>query len=108
MQIIRLEFIYLDVQFTETCSYDRIRVYDGANNSTPLGIFCGRVAPGDIISGSSSLFVAFESWLSMRGSGFLINYEAVESQAGEWTFQHFNCIHRIVDNYAILTATLTE
>ena len=108
MQIIRLEFVYFDVQFSATCSYDRIIVYDGANSSTPLGTFCGRMVPGDIISGSSYLSVSFESDMTMRGNGFEINYEAIESQAGEWTNQHFNCIYRITYYKVILTAAWTE
>ena len=97
VQIIRLTFVYFNVQFSTTCSYDRIRVYDGANSSTPLGTFCGSMVPGDIISGSSYLSVSFESDMSVRGSGFEIRYEAIESQAGEWTYQYFNCIYRITD-----------
>ena len=37
------------------------------------------MAPGDIISGSSSLSVSFKSYVSM--SCFEIKYEAIESQA---------------------------
>ena len=83
MQIIRLEFVYFDVKFSARCSYDRIIVYDGANNSTSLGTFCGSMAPGDIISGSSYLSVSFESDMSMWASSFEIRYEAIESQDGE-------------------------
>ena len=56
-----------------------VNVYDGANSSSPLlGIFCGSMVPGDVISGSSSLFVTFESDRSVTGSGFDIEYSEME------------------------------
>ncbi|KAI0236767.1 Cubilin [Lamellibrachia satsuma] len=84
-KIIRLEFASFDVQFSfdvrnnTTCNHDMVKVYDGANSSSPLlGIFCGSMVPGDVISGSSSLFVTFESDRSVTGSGFDIEYSEIE------------------------------
>jgi len=83
MQIIRLEFVHFDVQFNATCSYDKVRIYDGDNSSTLLGTYCGRMLPGDVISGSNSLFVSFESDRTLTASGFEIKYDAIESNTRE-------------------------
>ena len=83
MQIIRLEFVRFDVQFSATCSYDKVSVYDSDNSSTLLGTYCGSMLPGDIISGRNSLFVSFESDRTLTASGFEIKYDAIESNTRE-------------------------
>ena len=56
-----------------------VKVYDGTNSSSPLlGIFCGSMVPGDVISGSSSLFVTFDSDRSVTGNGFDIGYSEMD------------------------------
>ena len=104
MQIIRLEFVRFDVQFSDTCSYDKVSVYDSDNSSTLLGTYCGSMLPGDVISGSNSLFVTFETDRTLAGSGFEIKYDAIELQTREYEniyipFRSLQQFGLVINNY---------
>ena len=77
LQIVKLEFLTLNVEQSATCAYDKVTVYDGVDNSaTRLGRYCGTTLPGEVISTTNSLFVSFQSDSSVTKVGFNIKYTA--------------------------------
>ena len=59
----------------DSCRYDNLRIFDGANNTSPLiGIFCGTSSPGRIVSTGSMLHLEFKSDFSSSAKGFFANY----------------------------------
>ena len=63
-----------DIENHPVCIYDRLSVYQGNSTaSQPLGRFCGRQAPGPIVS-RSSLFLQFRTDSSIGRPGFKFNY----------------------------------
>ncbi|CAG5130412.1 unnamed protein product [Candidula unifasciata] len=73
---IHLEFIMLDIEYHQLCSYDHLAVYDGENSTARLiGKFCGTTLPEPITSSSNKIYVSFFSDASVQRSGFLIKHE---------------------------------
>ncbi|KAI0218622.1 Cubilin [Lamellibrachia satsuma] len=75
---VKVEFLTLSVEDDSTCDYDNVKVYDGVDASAPLkGTFCGTKLPRDINSTTNSMFVAFQSDVSVTKDGFKIKYTAI-------------------------------
>ena len=65
------------------CSFDFVKVYDGASSSAPLvSTFCGNDNPGDITAAGNTVFVTFTSDIVQNGAGFRIQYTAKPQSTG--------------------------
>jgi len=57
---------------------DKLKIYDGADNSAPLlAELSGNSIPGDIISSGNTVFVEFETNASGSAGGFYLIYQSV-------------------------------
>ena len=82
LQIIKLEFLTFDLEYSSNCWKDKVTVYDGEDDSAPRLVgFCGskKTMPGDIISSNNSLFVSFQSDSLYTDDGFKMKYTTVVS-----------------------------
>ena len=80
LQRMRLHFSKFDLESESSCTYDRVKIYDGSSASAQLkGSYCGSNTPGDVVSSGSTMFVSFTSDYSITQSGFEIRYSLGES-----------------------------
>ena len=71
--MIRLAFSSFDVEQQETCEFDSVSVYDGAdNNSELLSRLCGDSLPAVIRSTNHYLYIKFVTDKSKTFSGFRV------------------------------------
>lgn len=82
---VQLNFVSFDVEGydwgDDECYYDRLYIYDGATDASPLlGIFCNEVSsPGTISSTGPSITLRFESdFYDAGNSGFKIDWECTK------------------------------
>ncbi|XP_041065220.1 uncharacterized protein LOC121289661 [Carcharodon carcharias] len=81
-QIIKLEFTYIELEYTSGCSYDYIAIYDGpTTNSVLLSKFCNG-SDEIFISSSSSMTIYFRSDSSVTRRGFAANYSSLPNNDG--------------------------
>ena len=74
---LQIELIFRDfaLERHDSCRYDNLRIFDGANNTSPLiGKFCGTASPGRIVSTGNMLHLEFVSDFSSSAKGFFANY----------------------------------
>lgn len=74
---LQIELMFQDfvIEYHDACRYDNLKIYDGANNTSPLiGTFCGTLSPGRIVSTGSMLHLEFISDFSNSAKGFFANY----------------------------------
>ncbi|KAI0218535.1 Exoskeleton protein RP43 [Lamellibrachia satsuma] len=77
-QRMRLHFSKFDLESGSSCTYDRVKIYDGSSASAQLkGSYCGSNTPADVESSGSTMFVSFTSDYSVTQSGFEIRYSLV-------------------------------
>uniref|UniRef100_A0A0B7BPM5 CUB domain-containing protein n=1 Tax=Arion vulgaris TaxID=1028688 RepID=A0A0B7BPM5_9EUPU len=71
-KVVSLTITGLDIEASQDCSRDSLKVYDGLNKDDPLlGTFCGRTLPQQPIWASSNvIFVVFETDDLISGRGF--------------------------------------
>lgn len=70
---LRVEFLEFSLEPHSTCSYDWLKIFDGANTSAPLiGTFCGANSPGTIVATnlSGKLTFQFKSDASATSTGW--------------------------------------
>lgn len=80
LQRMRLHFSKFDLESGSSCTYDRVKIYDGSSASAQLkGSYCGSNTPADVESSGSTMFVSFTSDYSVTQSGFEIRYSLGES-----------------------------
>ncbi|KAL7862619.1 hypothetical protein SRHO_G00116030 [Serrasalmus rhombeus] len=72
---ILLEFLEFDLENDSLCYSDHLTVF--ADESMPLGRFCGSVLPPPLLIHSSTSMIQFVSDFSITGSGFSIQFRAV-------------------------------
>ncbi|XP_067118309.1 elastase-1-like [Centruroides vittatus] len=79
---IRLKFVDFDVESTESCGGDSLRVFEGHDMEHGAhGIFCGDANPEDILSIENELFIAFYSDFMINKRGFHFTYEPTEDES---------------------------
>ena len=62
-----------------SCTYDRVRIYDGSDERAPLiSTHCGTSLPVPIEGTSNRLYVTFTSDGSVQDKGFTVTYAAKE------------------------------
>lgn len=67
---LRLHFVEMDIEPTESCHFDFVEVRSGHHLTSPLvGRFCGQTQPTDVITGNQML-VMFASDGNGSGQGF--------------------------------------
>ncbi|XP_077347020.1 cubilin isoform X1 [Lithobates pipiens] len=77
-QIIEIRVLQIDIEDQATCSYDKLRVYDGPDvHYHIIGTYCGVTAPPSLFSSGSSVTVQFKSDNSISKTGFLLEWTAV-------------------------------
>ena len=76
---IRLQFFEpFDLESSVTCLYDRLSIFDGKDEKSPLaGIFCGMEAPEPYISTENSVFLKFETDSTQNKAGFIVQFSYV-------------------------------
>ena len=75
---IDLTFVSFDVEAGQSgsCNYDYVRVYDGANTTSPLiGTYCNNNVPTTISSTGGSITIVFHSDQATEGAGFQIDWQ---------------------------------
>lgn len=77
-QLIQINFLYLDIEPTYTCSLDSLTIYDGCSIASPLlgNPYCGYSMPPSQISSSNHLFIHFHSNYHVTRTGFKVQYSA--------------------------------
>eukprot|EP00058_Branchiostoma_floridae_P010524 XP_002596012.1 hypothetical protein BRAFLDRAFT_123740 [Branchiostoma floridae] len=79
-KFVMLQFSQFDVEQDSSCSYDYVKVYDGASVSSPvLGTFCGTSVPASLVSSSNHMTVRFVSDSSITETGFSATFSAVDT-----------------------------
>ena len=85
LQRVQLHFTRFDIHsYYDTCSYDRVYIYDGSDTTAPLihSICDNRFLVNYITSSGNTVFVYFLSDYRYRRSGFEIQYSSVEGKTG--------------------------
>ena len=72
---IRLTFLDLDLESSNNCQYDYVRVYDGADRhrSKVLGQYCAQMQDS-VVSTGNSMVIVFRTDQSQGGRGFNARY----------------------------------
>ena len=82
--MVHLHFTGFGIELGVDCSYDSVKIHDGASPSAPLlGTYCGTDSPGDITSSGNTLFVSFTSDYSETRDGFGVMYNAKSVAKGK-------------------------
>ncbi|XP_070559109.1 bone morphogenetic protein 1-like [Ptychodera flava] len=80
-KIIKLQFLYFDIENSPNCDKDYVVVYDGGNDHgkqlSPN--MCGSLLPDSIYSSGPSLFLRFISDADKHAKGFQAIYESIDS-----------------------------
>ena len=71
-QFVGVSFLSLDVEQEQTCAYDSISFYDGADTSNMVASICGNVAPAYFTSSGNQLLIEFRTDSSVTADGFLL------------------------------------
>lgn len=82
--VIRLEFLYFDLEYHPQCSNDFVEVRDGFESSTVLGRFCGQSFPSAIESSGRTMLITFVSNERLIGGGFRARYRAIKGKLVKW------------------------
>ncbi|XP_053545306.1 astacin-like metalloendopeptidase [Bombina bombina] len=83
-----LTFKHFDVQYSENCEADYIKVYDGASKDSPvlLDKTCVMQLPYELTASTNMMLLEFVTDGSNTASGFMANYSSV--QCGGAFYQH--------------------
>ncbi|XP_058153894.1 cubilin [Dasypus novemcinctus] len=77
-QVILGKVLEMNIEETQNCYYDKLRIYDGVGiHSRLMGTYCGAQTPS-FSSSRSSLTFQFSSDFSESGKGFLLEWWAVD------------------------------
>ncbi|XP_076437271.1 cubilin-like isoform X2 [Babylonia areolata] len=80
---ITLTFTHMDVEDTNSCGRDVVRVLNGNDRTAPeIGRYCGQTVPAPITSSGSSLFLTFRSDFTRQMTGFRAVYTVSSSSCG--------------------------
>ncbi|XP_071062991.1 LOW QUALITY PROTEIN: cubilin [Pseudochaenichthys georgianus] len=76
---VQIRFLDMDIEDTQDCLYDHLKVFDGPSvHYYPLGKLCGLSLPPPIRSSGSALTLQFMSDSVGTGKGFLVEWTAVQ------------------------------
>ncbi|XP_056401906.1 embryonic protein UVS.2-like [Hyla sarda] len=77
---VALQFAAFDVQYSSTCAYDYLRIYDGPSRSSPvlLDRTCGTGLVPLMVSSTNQMLVEFVSDKATAGIGFKATYTAIQ------------------------------
>ncbi|XP_078377085.1 uncharacterized protein LOC144660350 [Oculina patagonica] len=79
--VIRLKFLFFDLEYHPQCSSDFVEVRDGLSKSSPLiGRFCSQTFPTAIESSGKGMLMSFKSNDRVIGGGFKARYHARQVQ----------------------------
>ncbi len=82
---VRVTFLSFEVESNTGCTYDHLKVYDGASTEgTLLGTFCGTALPGPFTSTTGSLTFLFKSDGSVVKAGWSAQLSCVDVPADEY------------------------
>lgn len=82
---ITLTFTHMDIESTQSCNDDYVRVLSGNDADAPeLGRYCGMTVPPPLTSTGSSLFVIFVSDSVAQKAGFRAVYTRSTSSECCW------------------------
>ncbi|XP_003786834.1 cubilin [Otolemur garnettii] len=81
-QVVYGRILEMDIEETNNCYYDKLRVYDGIGiHSRLIGTYCGTHTESFSSTGNS-LTIQFSSDFSVSGKGFLLEWFAVDAPVG--------------------------
>ncbi|XP_028157640.1 cubilin homolog [Ostrinia furnacalis] len=73
---IRLQFKSFNLERSNRCKFDYLKIYDGPSTESKLvGKFCGATYPKTFVSSSNNLFFIFKSDRNVASDGFKITFE---------------------------------
>ncbi|KFM76020.1 Cubilin, partial [Stegodyphus mimosarum] len=81
----RIKFLFatLQLEHHENCSYDYLKIYDGARSTDPeIGTYCSTVTPPPLTTSGSTATLIFHSDYSNEGTGFHIAYSSIPGVHG--------------------------
>ncbi|KAF8777573.1 Cubilin like protein [Argiope bruennichi] len=80
---IQFHFATLQLEVHSNCSYDYVKVYDGASDTDPvIGTYCTSVTPPPLTTSGHSALVVFHSDNSGQYGGFHITYSSQSNVQG--------------------------
>ncbi|XP_052817631.1 ovochymase-1-like isoform X2 [Mya arenaria] len=72
---VMIQFNNFSLENTRRCFHDYVRIYDGTDTiSAPLGNYCGRAIPSDVISSGDTMLIIFKTDGVTEYSGFSVMY----------------------------------
>ncbi|KAM4689065.1 cubilin [Discoglossus pictus] len=78
-QIIQARILEIDIEDHASCSYDKLRMYDGPDTHFHvIGTYCGVTAPPSLFSSGSVMTIQFISDNSINKKGFLLEWAAID------------------------------
>ncbi|XP_015441120.1 cubilin isoform X1 [Pteropus alecto] len=81
-QVIHGRILEIDIELTQNCYYDKLRIYDGLGiHSRLIGTYCG-TQTASFSSTRNSLTFQFSSDSSISGKGFLLEWFAMDTSVG--------------------------
>uniref|UniRef100_A0A8C5UZ61 Cubilin n=1 Tax=Microcebus murinus TaxID=30608 RepID=A0A8C5UZ61_MICMU len=81
-QVVHGRILEMDIEATQNCYYDKLRIYDGVGiHSRLIGTYCGTQTES-FSSTRSSLTFQFSSDYSVSGKGFLLEWFAMDAPVG--------------------------
>ena len=79
---IEFNFTYFDIEYHNSCSYDKLRIYDGSSiSATLLGTYCGTNSPRIITSSGTCLHFVFSSDNNIIDNGWAASISCVTSSS---------------------------
>ncbi|KAJ1100774.1 hypothetical protein NDU88_005850, partial [Pleurodeles waltl] len=82
-QVVEVRILEMDIEDYSSCSFDKLRFYEGPDTHSHLiGTHCGSVPPPAISSFGSSMTIQFQTDNSVSRRGFLLEWNAVQASEG--------------------------
>ncbi|XP_030055456.1 cubilin isoform X1 [Microcaecilia unicolor] len=82
-QVIRVRVLEMDIEDHYSCSFDRLRFYEGPSiHSHLIGTYCGILPPASFSTFSSSMTIQFLTDSSVSRPGFLLDWYAMDASTG--------------------------
>ncbi|KAM3593822.1 uncharacterized protein V6R79_022582 [Siganus canaliculatus] len=76
---VQINFLFMDIEDIYGCHNDQLKIFDGPSvHYYPIGTFCGLELPSPIRSSTNTVTLQFVSDLISGGTGFLIEWIAVQ------------------------------
>ncbi|KAH9512215.1 Dorsal-ventral patterning tolloid-like protein 1 [Bulinus truncatus] len=75
---VEIDFEFFNLESQADCQYDYVAIYDGdSDNSTLLGVHCGRSVPLRIVSSKNTLFLVFMTDNTINKRGFQLRFQTI-------------------------------